>query len=76
MQKEYIQKLITDKNNITKVWNAINTFIRPNKALGHSSSPSIDVSEFNNYFLSVADKLTPIGDNIPHLDNRYLERGW
>ena len=73
VKKEYFQKLITDNNNITTVWNAINTFIRPNKTLGHSSWPSLDVNEFNNYFLSVADELTPTGDNIPQLDNRYLE---
>ena len=37
VKKEYFQKLITDNNNVTTVWNAINTFIRPDKTLGHSS---------------------------------------
>ena len=72
-KKDYFQTLIEGNNNISTIWKAINTFIKPNKASSHSTLPSVNANDFNKYFLSVADKPTSTNSNIFHSKNRYLE---
>ena len=72
-KKLYFQKLVTDNKNTASVWRAINTFIKPNKATTQTPLPPVDVHEFNNYFLSVANQLIPITNCTLQSQNRYLE---
>ena len=65
--------MISDNDNISSIWKAINTFIKPNKATGHSPLPSTDANELNDYFLSVADKIVINSNNTPQSNDIYLE---